>query len=207
MTKDEIVREIRRRCRALGVTFDLRPGLRVQASPGVMCAGFFDYADERGPRLVVAKKMSDDHFIGVLLHEYCHATQWAENCTVWRDDIFWGTQCNTHEWLGSGKPCTPLMKKALESARDLEADNERRTVRLIKEMNAPIDLGEYIQQANAYIHFYNTMHITNEWYHPDRVPYKSPDVTKMFRSDKIEDDFSKTSKRKLIALMKCANTK
>lgn len=207
MTRDEIVREIRRRCRLFGVTFDLREGARVEASPGVRCAGFFDSTDPRGPRLALASKMNVDHFIGTLLHEYCHVTQWAENCTVWQEDAFWSKQCNIHEWLGSGKPCTTLVKKAFEASRDLEADNERRTVRLIKELKPSINLEDYIQRANSYVHFYNTMPITNEWYHPDRVPYKMPNVTKLFRSDKVDDDFSKTPKRQMIALMKCANTR
>lgn len=205
MTKDEIVLEIRRRCRILGVTFDLRKGSMVQLAPGMKCSGFFDAFDERGPRLVCASKLDTEAFLGVLIHEYCHVTQWVENCTIWQQDMWWAERFNTDEWLNSGRRCTENMRKTFATRRDMEADNERRAVRMIKEFKAPIDIGRYIQRANSYIHFYNTMPVTNRWYHKDRVPYRMPNVTALFRSDKIEDDFSRTPKKKFAALVKCAD--
>lgn len=205
MTKDEIVSEIRRRCRSFGVTFDLRPGGMVQLSPTSKCSGFFDAYDERGPRLVSATKLDTEHFLGTLLHEYCHVTQWVENCTIWQEDEKWGMKYDTEAWLGSNRRCTDNMRKTFETRRDLEADNERRTVRLIKELRAPIDLPAYIQRANSYVHFYNAMIVTNRWYHPQCVPYKMPHVTKLFRSDKIYDNFNKITKKQMAALVKCAD--
>lgn len=207
MTRDQIISEIRRRCRSFDVTFDLRPGQMVQLSPGSKCTGYFDAADERGPRLVCATKLDNQNFLGTLLHEYCHVTQWIENCTIWQEDTYWGTKYDTESWLNSGKPCSEGMRKAFAVRRDLEADNERRTVRLIKELKAPVNLEKYIQRANSYVHFYNTMPVTNAWYHPHRIPYKMPHVTKLFRSDKIDDDFRKTPKKQFEALVKCADKK
>lgn len=205
MTKDQIISEIRRRCRAFGVTFDLRRGSMVELSKGVKCSGYFDAADERGPRLVCAKKLSTQHFLGTLLHEYCHVTQWVENCDIWQKDQFWGIRVDSEKWLRSGKPCTDVMRQAFMVRRDLEADNERRTVRLIKELKAPVNLPQYIQRANSYVHFYNTMPVSNQWYHPEKVPYKMPEIMKLFRDDKIYDNFNKISKRQFKALLSCAD--
>jgi hypothetical protein len=205
MTEDQIIKEIKRRCRSFGVKFVQKKGGNVALTEGTRCAGYFDAYNEDQPQLVIAKDLSNKYFLGVLLHEYSHVTQWAENCTVWQEDMAFGDIINTDEWLGTGKKCTAKVRKAFALRRDLEADNERRTVRLIKEFNAPLDLPEYIRRANSYVHFYNTMPETNQWYHPERVPYKMPHVTKLFRSDKIDDSFEYTNKRQFKALSRCAD--
>jgi len=208
MTKDEIVKEIRRRTKLFGAQFILSRKRQVEFEPGLKCSGFFTSVGDSGePELVVSRCYNDDQFLGVLLHEYCHLTQWAENCVAWQNDDYWSSIVDVGKWIGTNKPCTPQVKAALDATRDLEADNERRTVRLIKELGAPVDLEDYIQKANSYIHFYNTISITNRWYDPDRVPYKTPEVTDLFRSDKIDDNFVKTPKRQLKALLTCADTR
>jgi hypothetical protein len=204
MTKDQIVKEIKRRCRSFGVQFVKRPGKAVLVGTS-RCAGYFDAYNKNKPRLVIASNMPESSFLGVLLHEYSHVTQWVENCTIWQQDSAFGEIINTDEWIGTGKRCTVKIRKSFALRRDLEADNERRTVRLIKELNAPVDLPEYIRRANSYVHFYNTIPVTNQWYHPERVPYRMPQVTKLFRSDKIDSSFKYTNKRQFKALSKCAN--
>lgn len=203
MTRREIVKEIKRRCRIFGVRLifeDKRNG------DDVSVAGYFDAFDDSGPLISMLKINDDDIFCGILLHEYCHVTQWVENCTVWREDNKMASRCDMDGWIGSGKKLSNAMKRTFELRRELEADCERRTVRLIRELQAPVDLPRYIQRANSYIHFYNTIPVTNQWYHPDKVPYLVDSVNKMFRSDRIEDDFTVTPKRKFNALVRCSNT-
>ena len=72
----------------------------------------------------------------------------------------------------------PVTKEALERnlniCKNLELDCEKRTVALLKKYKIDIDIGEYIRNANVYIHFYNYMKQYRQWYTPNNVPYKIP---------------------------------
>lgn len=205
MNRTQIVREIRRRCNSFGVRMELSPDEMVKWTRTSKVSGFFDSSARGGPKLACGRCVSEEAFLGVLLHEYSHVTQWVENCTIWQEDERWTAKYGIDEWLGTGKKCSEGMKKAYAVRRDLEADCERRTVRLIKEMRAPINLSKYISASNSYIHFYNTIPVTNAWYRPDRTPYKTPEVRALFNSKKIDDDFSKTPKKQFKALLTCAD--
>lgn len=205
MTEDQIIREIKRRCKSFGVRYVSERRSKIELSPGIYCSGYFDADCEEGPTLKIARGLETSHFLGTLLHEYSHVTQWAENCTVWQEDVRWSSICDTDSWLGTRRACSKRMRNTFAARRELEGDNERRTVRLIKELDAPIDLPGYIQRANSYVHFYNVMPVTNQWYHPERVPYKMPHVTSLFRSDQIDDDFTTTPAKQFEALAACSD--
>jgi len=117
-------------------------------------------------KLVVAGKSKD--WLGVLAHEYAHLTQWKDKSTnIWQT----GSTGVTHldDWLGGKK--IRSIKKAIQQSRDLELDNEKRTVKLIKKWKLPIDLNDYIKKANAYIQFYNWMRYSKRWSSPGNAPY------------------------------------
>lgn len=75
------------------------------------------------------------------------------------------------EWL-EGKDI-PNIKKHLATSRDLELDNEKRAVKLIKKFDLDIDIERYIKKANAYVFFYNHMLATRKWASPKNSPYRN----------------------------------
>lgn len=192
MTPDEIAREITNRAWRFGAAVMLSPADHVM-SDGLRVSGYFDGAADV-PLLTVAWGMGDRR-IGILLHEYCHLTQWAEGAPVWRADRGgWG------DWL-AGKAVRNV-KALIETARELEADCERRTIRLMRELDAPVDIEEYARGANAYIHFYNVMAVKRKWYRPGRRPYTDPDSLAA-ANPTLDTDFRKTPKKLWAAIENC----
>jgi len=106
--------------------------------------------------------------LGILAHEYCHMRQWVEKCPEWlRANEFKSYETwNKHI---AGKKVD--MGIHFEIMRDLELDNERRTVSLIKKFDLPIDVKLYTQKANAYVMLYNYMKITGRWPSSKNTPY------------------------------------
>jgi hypothetical protein len=121
--------------------------------------------------LVVAKK--DPNWLMTLVHEYGHLTQWIDQTKEWKDSY---NIDNVDDWL-NGKE-VPNIKKALSVTRDLELDNEKRAVKLIKQWNLPIDVKVYTRKANAYVQFYNYLYYTRSWCHPANSPARNPKVWK-----------------------------
>lgn len=193
MTADEIVREICRRTWSFGVSVLLSPADTVDAD-GYATSGYFC---EENKALVVATGREEEKWLGVMIHEYCHLTQWAEGATVWKDDD------NANRWDAwvQGKPCRNV-RRYLAATRELEADCERRAIRLMKEMSAPIDLARYARQANAYIHFYNLIPDTRKWFASGKRPYDMPEVLAL-ANPTLDKDFTKTPPKLRAALMKC----
>ena len=62
------------------------------------------------------------------------------------------------------------MHKYIGYTRDLELDNEKRAVRMIRKWKLSVDVDKYIKGANAYIHFYNWMGYTRRWSKPTNSP-------------------------------------
>lgn len=194
MTEDDIAWELTQRAYRLGVSVYLPPVPHVMASDGCPCSGYFDDSPEV-PVLVVA--WNNPKRLGILLHEYSHATQWAEQAAVWLADE--KTESWT-DWLEGRRLRNP--RAALESARELEADCERRTLRLAKELDAPLDVEGYCRSANAYVHFYNVMAETRKWFKVDRRPYMVPEVLAA-ANPTLDRDFSKTPDALRKALLTC----
>lgn len=194
MTRDEIVGDLTRRSWAFGVSVLLSPDAAIDCD-GVKVGGYFCGTERK---LAVATGRDEEQWLGILLHEYSHLTQWAEDATVWRDDA--RLPGNFDHWL-AGKPCKNIAA-ILAVRRELEADCERRTVRLAKELEAPIDVAQYARAANSYIHFYNTILETRKWYPEGKGPYTRPDVLALC-NDTIDKDFSKTPAKLRRALLTC----
>jgi hypothetical protein len=194
MSTDAVVREITRRAWRFGVSVLLSPDSTVDCD-GFWSQGWFDGDDKK---LVVGTGCDEQKWLGVLLHEYSHLTQWVERAPVWREDEKDGAVID--DWL-KGKSVRNA-RKAVAARRELEADCERRTVRLIRELEAPIDLDRYIRGANSYIHFYNVIAEKRKWYAPGRGPYSVPEVLAV-ANPTLDDDFSKTPAALRAALLTC----
>lgn len=192
MTEDQILREITRRAHVFGVSVLTSPGNFVM-SDGLQVSGYFYPGDDQP---IIAVAWGHPRRLGTLLHEYSHLTQWAEGMPLWR-------QSEHDNWAGwlAGERVRGI-RKQIESSREIEADCERRTVRLIREIDAPIDLETYCRAANSYVHFYNVMADIRKWYQPDRRPYMVPEVMAE-ANPTLDADYSKTPKQLRDLLLTC----
>jgi hypothetical protein len=132
----------------------------------------------------------------ILVHEYCHLTQWIDDIPLWKMTETSGPLLD--DWL-AGKSVRNI-KKHIANMRDLELDNERRAVKLIKEWGLSIDIPQYIKKANAYILFYNWLYFTRKWSSPDNTPYTNEHIL-TFMSDKFNMKYSNLSDKVLQAFM------
>ena len=161
---------------------------------GYAVSGYFDEYSAP-PVIVLSKSGGEQKWVGVLLHEYCHATQWFENQPFYTV----AGNCQLDAWLG-GK-LVKNIDAQIKSVQEMEADNERRTVRLAKELNAPLDIELYCQAANAYIHFHNVMAAERRWYKRGQGPYQCPEILELCNKT-IDSDFKKTPKALFEAIAK-----
>jgi len=169
----EFVKYVKSECRKHGIKFVLKYSKTVRTPENIKCTGYCEPDDLK--ELVVAKK--DPNWLMTLVHEYGHLTQWADQSKEWTDSY---SIDNVDDWL-NGKDM-PNIKKALAVTRDLELDNEKRSVKLIKEWNLPIDIKVYTRKANAYVQFYNYLHYTRRWCKPENSPSRNPKIWKKMPS-------------------------
>lgn len=185
---------VKKKCKESGIKCDLRNVKYLKLSGNIKCAGYFD---EEQKKLVVAMNRPDS--LGVLVHEYCHMTQWLEGIKIWK------AGCESlnivEEWL-SGKNVKGI-KSALANSRDLELDNEKRSVALMLKWDLDIDVDEYIRKANAYVMFYNYMYHSRKWSSPGNSPYTNQTIVSNM-SNKFNMRYNKMSER-LVKLYKEQN--
>ena len=93
----------------------------------------------------------------------------GEGCKEWEE----GCEGIGHleDWLAGKRKKN--IKQHIDKSRDLELDNEKRSVKLIKQWNLPIDIKDYIKRANAYVQFYNWMYYSRKWSKPGNSPYRN----------------------------------
>ena len=162
----DFIAYVKAECKKNGVKCDLRKVSYVRLSKGMKCSGWFD-SDSEQPRLVCSMNRSD--FLEILVHEFCHVQQWIEQCPEWIKSDY--SMNYIDEWL-SGKEVKNI-KKHIGLSRDLELDNEKRSVKMIKKFNLDIDIEMYIKRANSYVLFYNWMLESRKWSTPQNSPYKN----------------------------------
>jgi len=193
LNADEVVAEISRRAWSFGVSVLLSPDPYVDSGDGIQSGGYFS-----GESRLLAVSVGDrpvEAWLGTMLHEYSHLTQWTEGQPVWN-----AYRGEMWDWLGGKRIRDP--EGAIRTVQALEADCERRTIRLARELQAPIDLGEYARAANAYLHFHNTMRDTRKWYGDGMGPYMRPDILALCNPT-IDKNFSKTPAKLRKALLTC----
>ena len=185
---------VKKQCKENGIKCDLRKVKYLKLSGNIKCSGYFD-DEER--KLVVAMNRPD--WLGILVHEYCHLTQWADGIKIWTQGC--ESLSKVDVWL-AGKSVRGI-KKALEQSRDLELDNEKRSVALMQKWDLDIDVDEYIRKANAYVMFYNYMYHSRKWSLPGNSPYTNQTIVSNM-SNKFNMRYNKMSER-LVKLYKEQN--
>ena len=176
---------VKSECDHYHIKCDLRNTTYVKISDSIKASGYFD---ESVPTLVCSMKRKDS--IEILAHEYGHLTQWVDNISLWKAVEV--SMPKLDSWLG-GKEVLDIADH-IAVCRDLELDNEKRTIEIIKKFKLPIDLADYRKKANSYVMFYNYMLISRRWCTPKNSPYSNKRIIEAMPA-KFSMDYTKLPKR------------
>ncbi len=160
-------------CKKHGVKFKPYKRSYVKLTDDIKCGGYFDDGSDSG-KPVLAFAQGREDFIELMVHEYCHMTQWLDGIELW--EICSDSMNIIDEWLSGKDHPDKLVECAINNSRDLELDNEKRAVKIFKEWNIPVDLDLYTKKANAYVNFYNYMKTTRKWSDPGNSPYTNKNI-------------------------------
>jgi phosphorylcholine metabolism protein LicD len=160
----DFIKYVKSECKKYGVKCDLRNTKYVKLSGNIKCSGYFD---EETPTLVCSMNRPDS--LEILAHEFGHLTQWKENIDLWQAVNV--SMPLVDAWLGGEEVSN--IKKHLAVCRNLELDNEKRAVKIIKKFDLDIDIDNYIKKANAYVFFYSRLLATRKWCTPKNSPYSN----------------------------------
>ena len=172
-------------CNHHNIEFKLSPTKKVMLAKGIYCNGYFWIDKERNKRqFVVATGKPIKEWLPIFVHESCHLDQWIKS-----PKLFDGESC-LDEWLGGVQYSNNRIKAEIAASKKLELDCEKRTVDKIKKYTLPINIPEYIQKSNLYIHFYNWVYINRKWVSKGKSLYDKKLYSKM--NDTFDKRFSST---------------
>ena len=181
----EFLRFVKDQCKKYGIKCKLKNVSYLKLSGNIKCSGYFCETDK-----VLAVAMDRADWIEILAHEYCHLTQWVDGVDVWKKGCTGLVKMDN--WMNGSR--VRDIKKYLGYVRDLELDNEKRAVTLIKKWGLDVDLDMYIKKANAYVQFYNYIYHTRKWSNPKNSPYSNGNVVEAM-SNKFNMKYSDMSSR------------
>jgi len=174
----------------------------IKLTNDIKCGGFFDDGsnpETRKATLAFAQGRAD--YLELLVHEYCHMTQWIDGIDLWEASS--GAMSTIDEWLSGVDHPMEEVEAALNAARDLELDNEKRSAEMFRKWDLPVDVNLYIKKANAYVLFYNYMKTSRKWSVPGNAPYTNKNILEAM-SDKFDMDYENLSEG-LVELFKKEN--
>lgn len=160
---------VKSECRRLNVRAHIKNVKFVKISPQIKCSGYFDDTDPNKVKL--ACSMANDNGLEILVHEYCHMTQWVDQIPLW-------TKAShalgiIEDWLAGTEYKDKILNEAFSDAIALELDNEIRSANLITKWNLNIDVDHYVQKANTYLLYYHWLRKTRKWANPNNQPYNN----------------------------------
>lgn len=162
MNQKEFIKHVKQECGKHNVKCILKNTQSIRLQDNTLCSGYFD-----GYTLAVS--MNSPDFLSTLVHEYSHLTQWRDKLPLWNECDINKSHSKVEKWLAGEN--IYVIEKHLALCRDLELDNEKRSVKVIKQFNLEIDIDLYIKKANAYVQFYNYMLHSRKWCTPTNSPY------------------------------------
>lgn len=181
---------VRSECKKHGVKIKLNNSKSLRLFDNgkiVHVSGYFSEEE-----MVIAVAKNHPHFVSTLAHEYCHLTQFVEQCEAWTSMEKHDSSSKVWDWL-SGKRVNNV-KKHLVAVSKMELDNEKRTVKIMKQFGIEMDLSLYTQRANAYVFFYHHLYYTRKWCTFDNSPYRVKEIYENM-SPKFNMGYSKMSKK------------
>ena len=174
------VKYVKELCNEHGVKLDIRNTNYIWCD-GSRVSGYFDGSNKE---LRMAGNIPNA--LSIFVHEFSHMTQWLEEGSIWHtcsDDLI-----KLDAWL-AGKRVNRIIG-IIDEIRDLEDDNERRAVKIIKKHKLPIPIKDYIRAANSYIFFHEHLKRTRRWAKPTNRPYDNKNILSVC-PDKFLDDYPK----------------
>jgi hypothetical protein len=158
-----------------GVLLFEEKGSSIKMTDSIECSGYFDSEGDESlgntkPTLAFSRGRED--WIEILAHEYCHMTQWIDDIPEWSQAT--ESMEIVDKWLG-GEDAENI-EYHINVSRDLELDNEKRTVEILRKFELPVDIDLYVRKSNAYVLFYNWLKETRRWSKPENAPYKNENV-------------------------------
>lgn len=187
MRTNKFIDHVKQECKKHNIKCVLKNTKSVKYTDSSRCSGYFDEKS-----LVVAMNRPDA--LQILVHEYCHLTQWAEQCDLWMECEKNESHDKLDKWLIGEE--VKNIEQAIILCRNLELDNEKRSVKTIKKFDLPIDIDTYIKRANAYVQFYNYLLVSRRWSKPNNAPYKNKRLLEVMPA-KFNMDYEKLSKKVL----------
>jgi hypothetical protein len=113
------------------------------------------------------KNLSDktNYWLAVLAHEYCHLIQSLKNKTLWSNFQESASLINEEvDFIFSSKKIgAKNRKKVANSIIRLELDCEKKTIKLLRKLKAPIDYDYYIFYSNIVLYKYLYWARFNKW--------------------------------------------
>jgi len=152
------------KCKKHGIKLSLRDVNYLKLSGNIKCSGYFDDSQKQ-----LAVAMKSPIALEILVHEFGHLTQYVDNCPTWKN--LGDSLDKLDSWLTGKNIKNPDMH--INAVRQLELDNEKRAVDIIKSFGLKIDIPKYIAKANSYIYFYNWLKVSRKWSSPSNSPYKN----------------------------------
>lgn len=193
---------VKEECKKNSVKFKPYKRSYIKLTDDIKCGGFFD--DGSDPKLrkaTLAFAQGRKDFLELMVHEYCHMTQWIDGIDLW--EISASSMTTIDEWLSGVDYPMEEVEAALNASRELELDNEKRSAEMFKKWDLPVDVNLYIKKSNAYVLFYNYMKISRKWSAPGNAPYTNKNILDAM-SDKFDMDYEILSEE-LIELFKKEN--
>ncbi len=183
----KFIKFVKEECEKHEVKCNLVPTKHIDYSGDIKCGGWFDGYEKE---LAVAMKHKDS--MSLLVHEYSHMTQWIDDIDVWKKCMDEESHDKVDKWI-SGEYVDNI-NYYIDNCRDLELDNEKRAVKLIRKFNLEIDIDIYIKKANAYVQFYNYIKLSRKWSVPKNSPYNNDRIMNNC-PNKFTMDYSKISRK------------
>lgn len=184
MNTEEFKKLVETTCEKQKVKFIVSTGSYVLGTEyGTQCNGYFSNDPEE---LAISTGRPEREWFPVLVHEFCHMNQWSEDSPFWDISIY--STYLVDLWLDNKIELTEKQKiEVFRGSILVEHDCERRAIKLIKELDLPIDPIEYVQKANAYVLFYHVIMKHRKWYEIGKEPYNNPEIYLKLPTELIED--------------------
>ena len=188
---EKFISHVKSECLSVGVVFKPYKRSYIRLTDDIKCGGFFDDGSSTEPgsrKATLAFAQGRPDYLELLVHEYCHLTQWAEQIPLWLASD--SSLTIVDNWLSGKEYSEEEIHAAISNSRDLELDNEKRSVEMMKRWELPIDTDLYTQKSNAYVLFYNWIKLSRKWSNPKNPPYGNP-VILTAMSKRFDMDYEK----------------
>lgn len=197
----KFLKHVRAQCKEHGVKTRIENKPKIRYNPGsdMLVGGYFGI---RPPILGCAIGRPEDEWLGILVHESCHMDQWLEGVQVWKDIYPKGKDLDDmfDKWIDGKQYPIAVIVDFLKKIQLVELDCEKRTVNKIIEYNLPIDIKQYIKNANSYIYFYRAILGIQKWC--DIPPYAVKEITDLMPDYFLVDEAYFQTNEGLIELYK-----